>query len=93
MVKVQIGDVVNFVDREGKYNNALVTEVWGIKKVAGTCEWDENDSTAWPALNVVIISRDDTKGDCYGRQIERETSITPKCRQIAPGFYWEFLTK
>ena len=95
MLKIEVGDAVNFVDPIGRSNKAIVTAVWGANPTPEDYmkfgEWDEADVSKWPALNVVIISKDITKTDSYGRQIERHTSITPKCRQSAPGFYWEFL--
>lgn len=39
-------------------------------------------------INVVVISRDESKTDPYGRQIERHTSQVHKSVQPAHGHYW-----
>lgn len=42
-------------------------------------------------INVVFVSGDPNKGDTYGRQIERETSVThASCPGQAHGRYWRF---
>lgn len=81
--QVQVGGPVVFIDRVGKPRAALVTAVWGRHSVEGRVKPDEELS-----LNVVIIAEDATKGDPYGRQIERETSIPHESRQAAHGYAW-----
>jgi plastocyanin len=39
-------------------------------------------------INVVIVSNDDKKTDCYGRQIERHTSCLHRSQTPAHGNYW-----
>lgn len=75
---VKIGDHVIFVDPVSEERNALVTNVWA----------DPNSQTA-PGLNLVMIDKDDSRTDPYGRQIHRETSVVHESMQAAPGFYWK----
>lgn len=45
-------------------------------------------------VNVVFVSGDESKGDTYGRQIERETSVThATVTGQAHGRYWRFDTE
>jgi len=78
---VQIGDVVTYVDHVGQINNALVNAVWGPKD-------EPENATDNPSINLVYISMDKSKGDPYGRQIERDTSVVHKANQAAHGNYW-----
>lgn len=73
-----IGSSVVYVDTFGKERPALVTANHG-----GEATVRENCS-----LNVVIVADDETKGDGYGRQIERVTSVVHQSSQQAPGNYW-----
>jgi len=60
-----IGDAVVFVDEYKIEHAALLTHVF-----------DNGDEEKYPtpAVNLVFVSGDSTKGDTYGRQIERQTS-------------------
>lgn len=73
----RVGQSVIFVDPTGKKHTAVVTADWSTK--------------TFPvgALNVVYVSDDPTKGDTYGRQIERATSVPHKDNQSAFGYFWE----
>jgi len=71
---MQIGDAVTYVDPVGRSRPALLTAVHGA------------DET--PSVNLVFVSDDETKGDPYGRQIERETSVVHQSHQGAHGNYW-----
>ena len=43
-----------------------------------------------PVINVVLVSANADKGDSFGRQIERITSVVHKSCQMPPiGIYWE----
>lgn len=41
-------------------------------------------------INVIIVSSDETKQDNYGRQIERQTSMSHASVNMVHGFYWRF---
>lgn len=41
-------------------------------------------------INVVVVSKDESKGDQYGRQIERHTSQTHASSNRVHGYYWRF---
>ena len=41
-------------------------------------------------INVVFVSGDENKQDNYGRQIERQTSLSHKSVMQVHGFYWRF---
>lgn len=71
---MKVGDRVVWVDAVGEQMPALVSAIWGT---------GEN-----PCINVVFVSRDETRTDTYGRQIERQTSVVHKSNQAAHGWYW-----
>ena len=75
-----IGDSIIYVDPYGQRCPALVTVVWGA-------EYHEQHGTQ-PGCNLVYVSRDGTKEDPYGRQIERNTSVVHLSVQPAHGCYW-----
>lgn len=79
-----IGDVIIFTDAEGDDSNALVTAVFG----------DVENGSAYgdmPCLNMVTVSKDESKRDRKGRQTEREpTSIVHASNQSAHGNYWRW---
>ena len=72
---VKVGDVVTYSDRERVEQPALVQTVHG-------------PADARPALNLVLISKDEKKTDPYGRQTEHETSVVHETNQSAGGFFW-----
>lgn len=75
------GDPVVYVDEVGVEHHALVTAVWtgmGLPK-----------PDHQPGCNLVFVSSDPAKGDTYGRQIERRTSVSHQEAQMAPGNYWK----
>lgn len=76
--QLEIGSVINYVDKNQVRHSALVTNVW--PQMSG-------DGNA-PGCNLVYVSADASKDDPYGRQIERATSTVHKTRQAAPGDYW-----
>lgn len=44
----------------------------------------------WRAcINLVVVSKDTNKTDCYGRQIERHTSVSDKDNGVH-GMYWRW---
>ena len=75
------GDVVMYVDRVGRKQPALVTNVFDYATA--------NGPAPFPTVNLALISQDEAREDSYGRQLERETSIVHKTNTTAPGFYWE----
>ena len=42
-------------------------------------------------INFVYVSSDESKTDQYGRQIERQTSMSHASANNVHGFYWRFL--
>lgn len=68
-------------DHFGVEHDGLCTAVWGSNEF-------EDDGTGAPSINVVYVSKDETKTDTYGRQIERDTSVPHRGSQPAPGNYW-----
>lgn len=102
---VEVGDVVTFVDSVGKEHDALLTAVWRNSEANMQWFYDrvaeddteenrknleralQNQKT--PSVNLVIISKDVTKTDTYGRQMERYTSQVHKSNQFAHGNYWK----
>lgn len=77
----QIGDHVVFVDSLQRECQALVTAVWG------TATYPYNRA---PSINVVTVHLDAARGDQYGRQIERFTSVAHQSGTTAPGYYWRW---
>jgi hypothetical protein len=68
---VEVGDVVTYVDEVGDKHNALVLIVHG--------------GTPTSAINVVYVSKDETKRDSYGRQIEHASSVSRDGEYTASG--------
>ena len=72
---LQVEDVVVYVDTLRKKHNALVTAIHG----------DPEDN---PSINLLIVSDDKNKGDEYGRQIERQSSVVHNSNQTAGANCW-----
>lgn len=49
-------------------------------------------TTVWgpTCVNVVFVSGDEARQDAFGRQIERQTSVSSMAATSAPGNYWRF---
>lgn len=76
-MKLEIGQLITFVDEHRRELPALVTYVWpGMSGVADGC-------------NVVIVSQDESRTDSCGRQIERKTSVPHQSSNPAPGYFWK----
>jgi len=75
------GQEIIYCDHKSAQHDALVTACWG-----GT-EWE--DGALAPCINIVYVSKDETKTDSYGRQIERDTSVPHRSSQTAPGNWWK----
>ena len=43
-----------------------------------------------PMVNLVFVSSDPARTDCYGRQIERATSLYHKSQTQVHGVYWRY---
>ncbi len=84
----EIGDTVIYHDPHNIPHNALVTDVHGGSHDPATCKWSYPYA---PCINLLWVSSDKTKGDSYGRQIERATS-TPSGMMpgMAHGNYYRF---
>lgn len=85
--ELNIGDDVNYVDEYGVKHTALVTQTWLYGKKLGDYKAQYGQ---YPSLNVVYVTREESKSDPYGHQIERATSVVYKAQQAAPGRYWTF---
>lgn len=81
--KYTIGQHVIFFDSFGQPHKALVTTWWMADQVPAY-----QSETGEPGCNLVYVSDDELKGDSYGRQIERATSVVHKSKQNAHGFKW-----
>jgi hypothetical protein len=67
---------VVFVDPHGVEHNAVVTANWA------------SPDNPTPSINVVYVTKDESKTDSYGRQIERSTSVVHESNQAAHGMFW-----
>lgn len=75
---LKVGDSVVYHDTVGHPHNALVTAGWG-------------DGAYNPCINILYVSDDANKTDNYGRQIERESSVSHVSQQRgAFGRYWRW---
>jgi hypothetical protein len=84
----KIGDAVRIVTADYVETFGLVTAVHGSG-------YERGDDWIPPLVNVVYVSPDASKGDSYGRQIERNmTSVNHKINtQGMPkaGYYYDFI--
>ena len=80
MKRVCEGQEVIYCDHVSVEHDALVTACWG------ETEWEDGNA---PCINIVYVSKDETKTDTYGRQIERDTSVPHRSGQSAPGNWWK----
>ena len=72
----EVGDVIVYVDEISVSHFALVTAYWGGDQPNG-------------ALNCVYVSKDESKRDPNGRQIERASSVSRQSEHTAHGRYWK----
>jgi len=75
--ELEIGSVVLFVDNRYQVHEALVTAIHGNPKEK-------------PCINLVYVTKDDSRQDGYGRQIDRETSVVHISNNSAGGYCWQF---
>jgi hypothetical protein len=95
--QLQVGDAVIFYDEYSRPHNALITAVWGERYLI-SCETESDlkfmggiqEKIQEPSCNLLFVSSDEKKDDCYGRQIERRTSCVHAVSQMAPGFSWSW---
>jgi hypothetical protein len=88
MKRVSEGQEILYGDHTGVEHDALCTAVWGWKQdEVGFATFGEDDSP--PCVNVVYVSKDESKTDDYGRQIERDTSVPHRSAQPAHGNWWK----
>ena len=75
---VRMGQHVTVVDELGVRHDGLVTANWGshVPGCTSTC------------INVVYVSSDMAKHDCYGQQKEHMSSCSHATMTTAPGRYW-----
>jgi hypothetical protein len=81
--KFDIGATVVWVDEHGLPRPALITAIHGTER-------EHDGVTHYPCVNLVTTTKDSSKTDPYGRQIERHTSIPHRLEQSAHGFYWRW---
>lgn len=80
------GQIVLFTDENGKTHNAIVTCFhYGYNSVE-----EHKSRHGEPCINLVYTSSDERKEDCYGRQLERNTSVVHKSHQWANGMFYRF---
>jgi len=85
--KVEVGQHVVFVDQSRGWHDALLVAVWGEPETY-TVMHEGQERLHYPCVNLVYVSGDGSKHDQYGRQIERESSVTHYLDTTAPGFCW-----
>jgi len=73
--KPSAGDVIVYVDELSVPHDALVTAYWGGDQPNG-------------ALNCVYVTKDASKRDPYGQQLERASSVSRQSEHTAHGRYW-----
>lgn len=72
---IEVGQKVRYRDQHGIDHDALVTEVHG-------------DSPGCP-VNLVYVSKDESRRDAYGRQLLRDGSVVHTSMQTANGNFWK----
>lgn len=80
MKELKTGDHVIYHDTFGNEHNALVTSGWG-------------DGSYNPCINLLYVASDENKIDGYGRQIERESSVSHGSQTEAFGRYWRHINE
>ena len=82
MKTVTIGSPVQLLDENGVQHTGLVTNCW-----PEVCEYDE--TKGGPCINIVFVSANPAKTDCYGRQKEHLSSTMHRNNAgQGPGRYW-----
>ncbi len=82
MKRIYEGLEIVYGDHYAVEHDALCTAAWGESEF-------EDDGSGAPCINVVYVSKDESKTDTYGRQIERDTSVPHRSSQTAPGNWWK----
>ncbi len=85
---MQIGESVIYVDSFKREHLALVTNVFN----ANPANYPDGNVPK-PGVNLVYVSTDETKGDTYGRQIERQTSCVHISSNVAGANCWKDLAE
>lgn len=87
MRELEIGMAVRYWDEHRVEHRALITAVHG--------EIKEIDGHVWiPCVNVVWVSKDESKQDPYGRQLERQSSVVNRVDmhiEGPPAVCWDWL--
>jgi hypothetical protein len=72
----KVGEVVVYTDEVGVEHDALVTAYWAGDRPDG-------------ALNLLYVTKDNSKTDSYGNQIERASSVSRENpNTTAHGRFW-----
>lgn len=86
MQNVKKGSPVIVVDSVGKRHHALITNLFSNEM---SLEAYFEKYTAYPCINAVYVSDDESRTDSYGQQIERVTSFPHRSAQpVTNGFFW-----
>lgn len=87
MKTVKVGDAVKILDENSVEHDALVTANWGQQDANGVSQFEEGKHG--PCINVVFVTADKAKTDCYGAQTEHLSSIQHRDSPgVAPGRVW-----
>lgn len=85
MKTVTIGSAVQVLDEFGNQRHGIVTNCWPAE-----AEYDDSEGKQVQlAINIVFVSNDPAKTDCYGRQTEHLTSVMHRSAAgQCPGRKW-----
>ena len=93
--ELRIGQPILYVDSKGVEQHALITHVWGCYEgedhdgnKLGPYTQEQYEETC---INVCYMSKDESKTDDYGRQLERDTSVCFAGNMSVRGRCWEWL--
>ena len=87
----KIGEAVIFFDQFGIEHHALLTNVFGERRITKFKEHGTEtliEQVTNPCVNVLMVSPDTKREDSYGRQIERQTSCSHFSSSSAWGMFY-----
>lgn len=104
-MSLSIGDAIGIVDEHGQHHKGLVTTIHGhASQASRDAQFREFYADqperleevltmpfVEPTINAVYVSKDASKRDPYGHQIERFSSLQPRTATTAHGRFWYFL--
>lgn len=89
--QIKIGEAVIFFDQFGMEHHALLTNVFGERRITTFKEEGAETVTEQvsnPCVNILMVSPDPKREDSYGRQIERQTSCSHFSTSSAWGMFY-----